>query len=521
MNKLKTLVTLALWVIILAGAKIYGQAPAINWKKCFGGSNQDQAYSCMQTFDGGYIVAGTTNSPADGDLVGLNTKGGYDALIIKLSNLGNIEWAKRYGGSKKESVTCIKQTADSGFIFCGSTNSSISGNHGIDDCWIVKLNKNGNIEWQKCLGGTNVEKANSVIQTFDGGYMVAGYTVSNDGDVVGYHNTGYTDAWVVKLDSAGNIAWSRCYGGSYGETAYSILQNADSNYVVLSSAQSGDSDVSGHTAGQNDDYWVLVINQIGNILWNKCYGGTETDGPRSIKQTFDGGYIVAGYTFSTNGNVTGNHGAFDFWVLKINSSGGIQWKKCLGGTNNDYGKSIYQTTDSGYVVIGTTYSNDGQVAGNHGNSDIWLVKLSSSGSIKWKRCYGGVGIESVENSSMQQTSDGGYSFCGSSDSTNGQVTGGHGKFDFWLVKLGPSGSREGDVFAEDNSLTVYPNPVTDFVNVEFSGEPDVFIEIYNTLGERVFWKDIDGPKQTLSLGRLPIGFYFIKTKNCTKKIVKE
>ena len=170
------------------------------------------------------------------------------------------------------------------------------------------------IEWQKCLGGTNDDRAYSIQQTSDGGFIVASITGSNDGDVSGNH--GYDDAWVVKLNSSGNIEWQ------------------------------------------------------------KCLGGTSYDVANSIQQTSDGGFIVSGYTGSNDGDVSGNHGVYDYWVVKLNSSGDIEWQKCLGGTDYDYAYSIHQTSDGGFIVAGNTASNDGDVSGNHGASDAWVVKLN-------------------------------------------------------------------------------------------------------------------------------------------------
>jgi hypothetical protein len=186
--------------ISIASAKL---APVIEWQKCLGGSDIDQALSVQQTSDGGYIVGGRSNS-IDGDVTG--NHGDYDAWIVKLDTIGNMEWQKSLGGSDNDGASSIQQTFDGGYIVAGysvSNDGDVTGNHGEGDCWIVKLDKRGNIEWQKFLGGSSSDNANSINQTSDGDYIVAGDSFSNNGDVTGNHdvarNQGYPDLWVIKL----------------------------------------------------------------------------------------------------------------------------------------------------------------------------------------------------------------------------------------------------------------------------------------------------------------------------------
>ncbi|MFY9419238.1 MAG: hypothetical protein WAP17_09180, partial [Bacteroidales bacterium] len=231
----------------------------------------------------------------------------------------------------------------------------------------------GDIIWQKCFGGTNEDYAYSIQQTSDSGFIVAGYTFSNDGDVSGYH--GYFDYWVVKLNSSGDIEWQKCLGGTYYDYAYSIQQTSNGGFIVAGSTNSNNGDVSGYHG--YFDYWVVKLNSSGDIEWQKCLGGTNNDYANSIQQTSDGGFIVAGYTESNDGDVSGYHGGdYDAWVVKLNSSGDILWQKCLGGTIDDRANSIQQTSDGGFIVAGFTVSNDGDVSGNHGASDAWVVKLN-------------------------------------------------------------------------------------------------------------------------------------------------
>ncbi len=174
------------------------------------------------------------------------------------------------------------------------------------------------------------------------------------------------------------------------------------------------------------------------IQWQKSLGGSVSEVAQAIQKTNDGGYIIAGFTTSNNGDVSGNHGGGDWWVVKLNATGEIQWQRALGGTSTESAYSIQQTSDGGYIVAGRTHSNDGDVTGNHGDWDCWVVKLTSTGAIEWQKAFGGSSLD--EAYSIQQTTDGGYILAGNSMSTDGDVTGNHGYFDIWVVKMNDTGA---------------------------------------------------------------------------------
>ncbi|HPZ36691.1 MAG TPA: T9SS type A sorting domain-containing protein, partial [Bacteroidales bacterium] len=376
---------------------------------------------------------------------------------------------KCLGGTDHDFAYSIQQTSDGGFIVAGLTGSNdgdVSGNHGGSDAWVVKLNSSGEIEWQKCLGGTNYDFAYSIQQTSDGGFIVASITGSNDGDVSGNH--GGSDYWVVKLNSSGGIEWQKCLGGTnsdggiFNDYIYSIQQTSDGGFIMACETMSNDGDVSGNHGSY--DAWVVKLNSLGDIEWQKCLGGTNRDIANSIQQTSDGGFIVAGSTSSNDGDVSGNHGYGDAWVVKLNSSGDIEWQKCLGGTNSDWAYSIQQTNDSGFIVAGYTHSNNGDVSGNHGYYDYWVVKLNSSGDIEWQKCIGGTNYEFAN--SIQQTSDGGFIVAGETLSNNGDVSGNHGYSDAWVVKLTNEPDRINEI-ENYNLLSIYPNPFTEYAIITF------------------------------------------------------
>ncbi|OFY91658.1 MAG: hypothetical protein A3K10_10975, partial [Bacteroidetes bacterium RIFCSPLOWO2_12_FULL_31_6] len=231
------------------------------------------------------------------------------------------------------------------------------------------------IEWQKSFGGTGNDYAFSIQQNANGGYIVAGLSSSNDGDVTGNH--GGSDSWVLKLDTSGVITWQKALGGTGNDNAGSIQQTVDGGYILAGYSESNDGDVAGNHG--SSDFWVVKLDSNSVIIWQKCLGGSDVDIAKSIQQTTDGGYVVAGTSNSNDGDITGNHGGTDYWVVKLDSVGVIMWQKSLGGTSSDNANCIQQTADGGYIIAGTSYSNDGDVSGNHGNFDYWVVKLDSIG----------------------------------------------------------------------------------------------------------------------------------------------
>ncbi len=250
------------------------------------------------------------------------------------------------------------------------------------------------------------------------------------------------------------------------------------------------------------------------IEWQKSLGGTGAEYAWSIQQTTDGGYIVAGFSFSNDGDVTGNHGWADYWVVKLTSTGAITWQKCLGGTGGEQASSIQQTADGGYIVAGGSESVDEDVTGNHGSGDYWVVKLTSAGIIDWQKCLGGTASDAA--SSIQQTIDGGYIVAGQSYSNDGDVTGNHGNEDFWVVKLSPHiGVAEITKLSE---FSVYPNPTNNQVTVKANSKlvGKAYI-IYDNMGKMVLSGQINAENTVIELGNLPDGIYLFNVGENNKQ----
>ncbi len=296
-----------------------------------------------------------------------------------------------------------------------------------------ETNGEGDLVWQKSLGGSGDEKAFCIEQTAGGGFIVAGLSYSNDGDVTGNH--GLSDCWIVKLNSVGNIAWEKSFGGSGDERAYSVQATADGKFIMGGWSDSNDGDVTGHHGSLNlADYWLVKLDVNGNLIWQKSLGGSSRDLEYGLQQISDGSFLVAGASYSTDGDVTGNHGVADAWIVKLNTDANLVWQKSLGGSSSDLAYSVQETADSGSIVASWSLSpNDGDVMGNHGGYDYWLTKLDADGNLQWQKSLGGSNDDRANF--CEQTADGGFIVAGYSESDDGDMTGNHGGIDYGIIKL--------------------------------------------------------------------------------------
>jgi gliding motility-associated-like protein len=403
--------------------------PEIQWENNLGGSALERAQSIEQTENGGYLVAGWSNS-SDGDVSGNNDDSDY--WIVKLDKNGQLEWENSLGGSDSEEAYDIEQTEDGGYVVAGvsaSSDGDVGGNKGEEDYWIVKLDKTGQLEWENNLGGSGLDRAWSIEQTQDGGFVVAGESKSSDGDVSG--NKGEEDYWIVKLDETGQLEWENNLGGSREDRARSIEQTEDGGFIVAGLSKSSDGDV-GENNGEGD-YWIVKLNANGQLDWENSFGGSKFDQASSIQQTEDDGYVVAGESQSSNGDVRGNNGGRDYWILKLDATGQLEWENTFGGSGWDRARSIEQTGDSGFVVAGWSASKDGDASGNNGDTDYWIVKLDVNGQLDWEQNLGGSTTEFAFD--IKQTEDGCYVVAGESLSKDGDIGGNKGAADYWVVKL--------------------------------------------------------------------------------------
>jgi hypothetical protein len=318
------------------------------------------------------------------------------------------------------------------------------------------------------------------------------------------NNHGYTDFWVVKLNSQGGLDWQKAHGGSYEEVGRFIIQTNEGGYIAAGSTASNDGEVSGNNGGM--DYWVVKMTSSGDIEWQKALGGTDDDEAMYIQQTADQGYVVGGFSYSNDGDVTGNHGDLDYWIVKLTGSGDMEWQKSLGGSGSDEFNAIKEIP-GGYAIGGFSDSNDGDVTGNHGSTDYWIVKLNQAGNtILWEKSFGG--SNSDEAYDIKKTTDDALIITGSSESFDGDVIGNHGSADYWVVKItSPTAVNE---LSQQISYQLYPNPAAENVIVRSDKRIDN-IQLLNSTGmvTGVVIKH-HGAEVILETGQLPDGMYMLQ-----------
>ena len=403
--------------------------PLLEWQKCLGGSGQDMPVHLIKGTDGFIYTLGSTAS-IDGD-VQLN-RGSLDLWLTKQDSAGNLIWQRTYGGSNIDIGTGLVQIPGGGFILAGyssSNNGDVSGNHGNFDAWILKIDVNGNIIWQKTIGGSQVDLCYTIQALQDGNYVFGGGTYSNDGDVSGHH--GDQDFWIVKINTSGAILWHRSLGGTGLDVCYDIIETNSGQIIACGSTNSTDGNVSGNHG--NYDFWINRISSNGTVISSNCYGGTQQESAQSMSLCSGNRIAVAGYSKSSNGDVTSNSGYNDYWFCLIDSNGIIEREKSYGGSGTDVAYSVINTLDGGFLLSGGTTSTDFDVKNNHGAEDVWLVKTDSILNLEWSKTYGGSGNE--RPSCSMENDDGGYIIASYSYSTDGNISGNHGTSDFWIIRL--------------------------------------------------------------------------------------
>jgi hypothetical protein len=379
----------ARWAIAL-GVSLFaiGGAGAAEWARTYGISNSGHASAVQPTSDGGFIVAGNASSPSWSTT---------NAWVFKLDATGNIVWQKRYGDTTPTRANSVQQTSDGGYVVAGEVEV-VSGYI----AWILKLDSNGSTVWQKTYG--NSSGASAVRQTSDGGYIVAGSAL--------FLGAGSDDAWVLKLDAAGDVVWQRILGAAYSDEANTVELDSDGGYIVA-----GNSYSFGAIPGDRNG-WLFKLDSGGNVMWQKYLDGPGADYITSVQPTPDGGYIVGGVA-RLFGFIWG-----DAWILKLDASGDVVWQKTYGdGTLGYAANAVRPTADGGYIIAG--YGN--YFVNPNPVSQLWVMRLDGGGNIIWQRTFGGSGNNAA--TSAYPTADGGYI-------VGGQTSPGNA----WVLKLDSNGT---------------------------------------------------------------------------------
>jgi hypothetical protein len=398
MKKITTITLLLILCFAVVSLIVFFNAEPswVMWSKTYGGAEEEGGshnVHLVETSDGGYAIAGNTQSFG---------AGGEDFWLVKTDANGNMKWNKTYGGADHDRANSLIQTSDEGYALAGDTIRL----NAHPDFWLVKTDADGNMEWNKTYGGGDIDHANSVVQTSDGGYAVAGSTLS--------FGAGEWDSWLVKTDEYGDMEWNKTYGGTKSEGASSLVETSDGGFALAGSTTS--------FGVWLINFWLVKTDGAGNMEWNQTYGSSIRNFFSSLIEVSDGGFVMAGNIHS------GDAGGENFWLVKTDAQGNIQWNQTYGGEDMDRPYSLVQTSDGGFALAGETKSFGA------GKFDFWLVKTDGAGNMEWNQTYGGA--EQDTANSLVQTSDGGYALAGKTYSF------GAGNGDFWLVKTDEQGDPE-------------------------------------------------------------------------------
>ena len=376
------------------------QSPLIDWQMRYGGANSNYSYESKQTLDGGFIIGGRSNSNISGDK-SENSKGGYDYWLLKIDASGVKQWDKTLGGNDHEVFYSVIQTIDGGYAVCGTSYSETFGgdksenNVGQWDYWIVKLSSTGIVEWENTIGGDLVDEATCIVQTIDGGFLVGGYSQSDISGDKSENSKGENDFWIVKLNFLGQVQWDKTIGGSNHDILKSVIQLDDGSYILSGSSGSGISGDKLENSRGFNDYWIVKINNSAtSIIWQKTIGGSEDENLYKTIRTSDNGFLLGGISYS---NVSGDksensRGSADYWLIKLDFFGVLEWQKTIGGDDSDYLSSIIEIPTGGYLLSGTSASpiSGDKTVSLVGAFDGWVIKINSLGStIEWQKGIGG------------------------------------------------------------------------------------------------------------------------------------
>jgi hypothetical protein len=463
---------------------------AISQTKVVGGSKPDYGYSGIQFKSGIYAVAGACAS-GDGDLT-VNF-GRSDACIFFLDDSLNITSLIQVPGNDDDGFTAICKTNMNGFIVGGQTSTpsimTQCGAHSVIDYWVQVYDSAKTLLWQKCYGGSQNDILFQILQTQDGGFLLAGETKSSDGDVIGSHSI-LEDIWLVKIDSIGNIIWSKCYGSSFYEFFSGVSETNSGEILVAASSSYAGGDVP--SSYGFSDYWVFKIDANGSIIWSKTFGGGSNENPNGICAGPNGTVIVVGETTSTDGDVNSfNHGNGDFWLVELDSTGQLIYERCLGGSSQDKGTKVVRNISGDYYAVGITSSLDGDVISRH-PSDIWALELDSTFNILSSVTFGGNDSETPLDISL---TDSGYIAVGYTRSDDDDAVGLHSDslclttfscYDFFVVKAGDNLINSNNI---PDQKPIEISTIYSYGRLEISLPSfvqNLTIRIYNLAGKQVF-----------------------------------
>lgn len=411
----------------------------LDFIKNFGGSGNESAQAIIKTTDGGFAILGYTGS-TNGD-ISTKAKEENDYWLLKFDENSNLQWNKTYGGSKDDIGQSLAQTSDGGFILTGysmSSDGDASNNEGFHDNWILKLDAQGNLEWETSYGFSGHDHSYDILEASQGGYFFTGFLDitsaradgnTEKGNSLTSHGVG--EFWGTKIDEEGTVQWRGYFGGTNNDRAHGVVQTKDGGFVMAGFTESDDFDIS-NTNGSYD-FWVVKVDSFGNLIWEKSFGGEGIEVSYDIAKTSDNGFVVVGNTFSTNGDILLNHGESDMWMIKLDEEGDLIWEQTYGGSQFDLAQAVVQSKDGGFLITGNTKSDDKDSSLNNGENDIWLVKTNAFGDLVWEKSFGGSGLDFGFD--LLENTDGSILIVGESSSTDFGSISSKGNSDLILLKI--------------------------------------------------------------------------------------
>jgi len=484
-------------------------AQDIQWQQVIGGVHSEYLYDLKATPDYGFLLIGSSFSGKSGNKTETG-QGNLDYFLWKMSESGNLDWQKSIGGTGNDFLYSASITKEGGYILGGSSDSpqsgsKIQGNFGGLDFWIVKLSPEGEEEWQTNLGGVGNDLLKTIQQTPDGGYIIGGSSDSpliydKDKTLVGNktsaHNGSY-DYWIVKLNSLGEIEWQKSYGGNFSDELQDILVLEDGYLIGGNSNSRKDS---GNKTSPNygeSDFWIIRINSDGEEVWQETYGGEGEDVLSGLLLT-ENGYLLAGSSSSDNRGTNGG----SFRVMEIDKEGDVLWDETYNFGKSDVLVKATKTKDNQYLLGGYTLTD-------HANRDYLALKINQRGEMLWQQTFGGRGNDYL--SGLIQMRDGGYLLAGSSDSpkSDDKDRSSIGGTDYWLIKLG----NENQLAEERKLVEIYPNPTYQYVNIIVSTEfKEAEVEVFDMNGRKLQNKKMLYRSDVVDLQSYPPGVYIFKLK---------
>ena len=509
---------------------LYNTAGAqdILWEKSYGGKQAEHLLDAQPTADYGFILAGASLSAKSGNKEESNV-GDLDYWIWKMDEDGQPEWQKNIGGTGPDLLYSIRNTRDGGFILAGTSESQKGGKkldscRGKEDIWVIKLNAKGSEEWQKTIGGPGQDVVKAIVPTSGGGYIIGGSSSSpaslkilkGADDPYGKweDSRGGLDYWIIRLDDKGKVTWQRTLGGQYADILESIEPTSDGGFIVggySNSPSSTDKAQDNYGAG---DYWVVKLDKDGATEWETIYGGEEDDHLYAIHQTKDGGYILGGSSASasTGNKSRSNRKGTDFWILKLDEKGGITWQQNYDTGKVDVLTSLVENNDGTYLLGGYAQSEvTGQVnkSDKQEINDYIAIKIAADGEELWKQSVGSNGEDLLKK--LTETRDGGYLLAGTSKGNiSRDKKSGNGSNDFWVVKLKDKDKKKQE---KRTLLEAIPNPAQQYTNIIVGFDFTTgTASLFDLSGRMLQSFEVKSRTIPLDMGQYPDGVYIVEVR---------